>query len=304
MSRIIRTTETTALRGGAGTTLPEAGKIKIGDTVPSKTKDGKDYNRPVSLEYFRATGEYADRFVKQFGEKPNRLLIVFISDDINEVCNQRFDCWEGGRHYGWGDGVNFTVWDPKAASTKTGKASGDYIQVTKESPLLKGHEWKERLTLRFLLPELSGIMGYWSLSTGAAKSSIPGIVKAFDFMMNIIGTVRGIPWELHVKKYKTYAPGEVNVYSGIKIIPVMTVENVEKMHDMISSGASITSIAPIMLNEAKLSGGKKLIESPAIDIVHEEVSSDTATPPPAPRTTTSPINAEQATTAQGQLPLK
>lgn len=240
--------------------MPEAGRIKIGKTVPAKTKDGKDYARPVSLDHFVATGTYAERFRQQFGDEPNMLTIVFISDDFKEVCNQRFDCWEGGKHFGWGDGEDFSIWDKNA-----------YVQVKKDSPLLKGHEWKERLTLRFLLPDMKGIVAYWTFETGGAKSTIPSIIKCFDFVKDNAGTIRGVPFQMHVEKAKGYTPGEARQYSRVKIIPVITVENFEKLRDFMDSGRSLTEIAPILLNESKL--GR--IEAPVIDIPSEVVESKT-----------------------------
>lgn len=256
MSRIIRTTPAT------GQSLPEAGKIKIGETVHATTAQGKEYDRPVSLDYFRATGTYAEMFKKQFGEKPKKLLIVFVSDDIDEVCNQRFESWDKGKRWGWGNGEDFTVYSEQKK---------DYVNVKKGDPLLSGKKWDEFLTLRFILPELKGVMAMWSFTTKGAKSTIPSLIKTFDFVKANAGTVRGVPFEFHVEKVKGYSPGEARQYSRTKIVPVLTIETAQMLHDYVASGLSISDVAPIMLNEAKLGGNVKMLEAPAVELKEEDV---------------------------------
>ena len=149
-------------------TLPEIGKIKIG--IKKQSQGGKEY--PSAIDYFRATGTFANEFHKKFGDKPRELKVVFISNDITEVCNQRFECWEGGKRWGWGDGENFTVWDATAKR---------YVEVGKTDPRVKKvGKWDEMLTIRFVLLEMPGVMGYWTFQTKAKAVTIPSIVKAFQ----------------------------------------------------------------------------------------------------------------------------
>ena len=83
-------------------TLPLIGRIKVGMKVVNE--NGKEY--PTSLDYFRATGKYADIFDKHFGEKCSRIGIVFITDDVTEACNQYYAAWDKGKLWGkaeWDD---------------------------------------------------------------------------------------------------------------------------------------------------------------------------------------------------------
>ena len=269
MSRIIRKDQSGAIIVPTGNTLPEAGRIKVGITVPGKTSAGKDYARPTSLDYFRATGTMAERFHQTFGAQPKTLTVVFVSEDINEVCNQRYECWDNGKRYGWGDGDSFTVWDANAGELKNNKPVGAYIEVKKGNPLLSGHKWDEMLTLRFILPDIKGVLGQWSFTTKGAKAVIPSLIKSFDFIRERAGRVSGIPFEFSVEKVKGYSPGEARQYSKVKLIPVITAHTVEKVRDFLASGQDMASIAPILLNEAKLND-VKYIDAPHVEIIEDK----------------------------------
>src|SRR3972149_4555670 len=103
----------------AASTLPEIGKVKIGEKAMSQ--GGKEY--PKSLDYFKPTGNFANEFTMKYGDKPTKLSVCFISDDLNEVCNERYESWVKGKRWGWGDGTLFTVWDTAASEGK-----GAYIE--------------------------------------------------------------------------------------------------------------------------------------------------------------------------------
>ena len=125
----------------------------------------------------------------------------------------------------------------------------------------------------------------WSFTTKGAKSTIPSLIKTFDFVKANAGTVRGVPFEFHVEKVKGYSPGEARQYNKTKIVPVLTVETATKLHDYVASGLSISKIAPIMLDEAKLGGNVKMLGAPAVELkedevtVHAEVESKQINPP-------------------------
>ena len=241
-----------------GMPLPEAGRIKIGEKVLSK--GGKEI--PKSIDYFRATGTFAEHFHKVFGPKPDKLTIVFISDNISDSCNEEYACWDNGKRWGWGDGETFNVWN---------STMKQYEVVDKEHSSLKGKKWDIMLTLRFVIPEMKGVLGHWVFATKGAKTTIPSIVKSFDFIKERMGTVIGVPFELVVEKGKGYSPGEPRQYSKVKLIPCFSEEYMIKVKDFLSSGKSLTEIAPLMISEAKMlsSAPKELGAAPEIDLETE-----------------------------------
>lgn len=236
--------------------VPEIGKVKIGEKKMSA--GGKEY--PSATDYFIAKGAFEKQFKDQFGEKPDKLLIVFISDDFNQSCQERFECWDKGKRMGWGDGENFTVWDD---------VKKDYVEVDKDSKLLANKKWDEMVTLRFLLPELRGVIGHWSFTTKGKKTTIPAIVSAFDFIQQRMGTVVGVPFELIVSKAKGYSPGEARQYSKVTLVPNISQAYMMKVREELAAGRSMNDIAPLMVSEAKLLSEDDKKALPAFDVAVE-----------------------------------
>lgn len=239
--------------------IPEIGRIKIGE----KKKNASGVEYPSSLDYFRATGEFAARFAQQYGPKPTKLTIVFVSDNIDMSCQERFEAWDNkGKRFGWGDGETFTVWNVKADNGK-----GAYVEVKAGDPLLATCKWDEMVTLRFVLPEMKGILGHWVFTTKGAKTIIPALVSSFDFVKERAGTVIGIPFEFIVEKVKGYSPGVARQYSKVKIVPCISEDYISKVKDYIGQGKKMSEIAPLMVTAMKLLGepGAKLIDAPAVE---------------------------------------
>lgn len=227
--------------------LPEIGKIKIG--IKHETK-----GYPMSLDYFRPTGTFANEFTKLFGEKPRKLNIAFISDDINEVCNQRFECWTDGKRWGFGDGETFTVFDRTLGDKdKDGKPKGGYVEnVAATDPRVKALKWDEMLTLRFVILEMKGIMGYWRFETKAKTVTIPSIIKAFDFVRERAGSIIGFPFSLIVEKKTGYSPGEPKSYPMVTLVPNFTQDILEMVREYIETGGNMNRVTTKMIEQEQL----------------------------------------------------
>lgn len=233
----------------AASTLPEIGKIKIGEKAMSA--GGKEY--PKSLDYFRPTGNFANEFTSKYGDKPTRLSVCFISDSISEVCNERYESWVKGKRWGWGDGSTFTIWD-----TAAGEGKGAYVNdVPASDPRVKALKWDIMLTLRFVLLELKGIMGYWTFQTKAKATTIPSVVKAFDFVRERAGTIIGFPFNLIVEKKSGYNPGEAKSYPVVTLVPNFSQDAIEMVSHYLEAGGSINKLTTAMISQQKL-----LIETP------------------------------------------
>ena len=222
-------------------TLPLIGRIKIGEKA--KNASGKEY--PTSLDYFRATGKYESKFKAIFGDKPNKIGIVFITDDLTEACNQYFASWDKGKLWGEGDGETFRIWDEK---------EGKYIEnVPKTDPRVKAIKgWAEHTKLRFVIPAIKDVLGYWEFMTKGSKSSIPNIISTFDFIQQKAGTIMGFPFDLTVSKASGYSPGAAKSYSVVQLIPNRGEENITAIKEYLEGGGDISKIATISMNEKKL----------------------------------------------------
>lgn len=218
----------------SASTLPEVGKIKIG-----QKHEQKGY--PMSLDYFRPTGNYANEFHNIYGDKPKKLTVAFISDDLNEVCNERYECWDKGKRHGWGDGQEFTIWDGK-----------EYIKVNADDSRVRAMKWDMMLTLRFVLLDMKGIMGYWTFSTKAKQTTIPSVVKAFDYVRERANTIIGFPFNLIVEKKTGYNPGEAKNYPVVSLVPNFSEESIEKVAAYLEAGGNVAKLSTRMIQASEL----------------------------------------------------
>lgn len=244
----------------SGMALPEGGRIKIGMIAPGK-------NYPMSIDYFRATGTFAEQFHKVMGAKPDKLTIVFISDTLADSCNEEYACWEKGKRWGWGDGETYTVWDSKLK---------EYVpNVPADDERVTSKKWDVMLTMRFVIPELKGILAHWVFATKGAKTTIPSLVKSFDFVKDRVGTIIGVPFELVVEKVKGYSPTDPKQYSRVKLVPCFGEEYMIKVKEFLHSGKSMAQLAPLMVSEAKmLASSNQSSDAPAVTLDAEEIKNE------------------------------
>jgi len=212
--------------------LPIIGKIKCGDKTISS--NGKEI--PRSLDHFIATGEFASMFHEAYGAEPTRLTIIFPSDDVVQVCNERHECRDSaGRLTGISDGTTAWLWN---ADTKKMEQNND------REAAAKAGKWRHTLTLRFILPEIRAF-GVWEFKTGGTASTIPQIRDTFDFVMSLGDTVKGIPFELMVEKVISNKPGSSSSYPVVKLVPKLSPQSVEKMRMLVEGGV----VLPLMLTD-------------------------------------------------------
>lgn len=224
----------------SASTLPEIGKIKIGEKV--KNAAGVEY--PKALDYFRATGNFAALFNQVYGDKPKKLSVVFISDELSEVCNERYESWVKGKRWGWGDGETFTVWDEAAKA---------YVpEVGKSDARVGKLKWEIMLTLRFVLLEMKGILGHWTFGTKAKATTIPSVVKAFDFVKGRAGTIIGFPFTLMVDRKSGYNPGEAKNYPVVSLVPNFSQEAIEMVSNYLEAGGEVNKLTTKMIEQKQV----------------------------------------------------
>lgn len=210
--------------------LPVIGKIKVG------VKSDKGY--PQSVDYFVPGGKYSEFFRRAYGDKPQRIQIVFLSDNAEDVCCEEYVYRDkGGGLVAKGDGVLFDVWSAKAQK---------YVKITTRQATIQepttdaifdanlfddlakhyeGGVWKMRLTLRFALPMVRGIAGLWQFESSGAMSTIPNITAMFDRMKEERGQVRGVIFDLCVKFAQSQKPNVKSRYPVVTLVPNCSEEN-------------------------------------------------------------------------------
>lgn len=207
--------------------LSKVGSIRCGEKVAGR-------NRPTSLDYFVAKSDYkdyVDDFTKAMGEKPNKIRIYFLSNDIAEICPNILELRDAsGKLVARGDGENFEVvavenfkgyfdeWQLERITSKglTPQEFMDKLAAKHHTDKYKA-TWREVLRLRFMVAGVN-LLGYWELTTYAEKSSIPQIIGCIDSILDRAGFIMGIPFDLCVKKVKSDKSGVSATYPVISLL--------------------------------------------------------------------------------------
>lgn len=256
---------------GGHSRLPLLGRIKIGAKEISK-KTGKEY--PTSLDYFRADGKYAELFHRVYGDRPQKIQIVFFSNRLEDVCSESYIVRDdAGRLLAEGDGENWKCWSAKTNQFVYGQFELAEIQRRLGKPHVS-------LTLRFILPKVPGVFGMWQFTTKGGASSIPAIRDTVDQVMEMAGVITNIPFDLVVEKVKSNKPGASSVFPVVTLIPNISQENLDILADYVRQGTKLRGL----LTEDRIRTLAVAVEAPALEA---------ATLPALP-----PVEAPQAPVAQ------
>lgn len=224
--------------------IPIIGKVKVGE----KTEKGY----PTSLDYFKPTGKYTALFADAFGLKPQTIPVVFISDRVEDVCDERFDLYDAqGRRFGRGDGETFTIYNPKIEEYETYSAL-DYPDIMERSAKAAQGEWRATLELRFIIPAIRGVIGLWQFTTKGEASSIPSIRDAFDFVHQRAGTVVGVPFDLQVEKVNSQKPGSKSRFPVVTLVPNVSEPALDEVAQFLAAGHSVSDVRQLLKEETHL----------------------------------------------------
>ena len=255
----------------AATRFPLIGRIRCGEKRKSNST-GKEY--PVSLDYFKATGDYAAKFEEVYPGKPDTIQVIFISDDDSQSC---FEQWDGrdpeGRKAGYGDGENWYIFNPGTNQYDHTKDQELVKKVSEERQI----KWKPVLTLNFLIPKIRGVFGIWQFQTSGDKSSTIAITSVYDEIKAQAGTVVNVPFDLTVKKVKSNKPGSKSVYPVVNLIPNISHENMEQLRQFMSHGIDVKRIG-ILTEENLRSLPAPEEDAEAIPVATDEDTSQERSP--------------------------
>lgn len=211
--------------------LPIGGKLKCG--ILAKSASGAMY--PKAVNYFRPhcpnNPVYEQYFNEVYGEKPNKLNIVFTAND-EYACTEYLELLNNqGKKLSWGDGLNFYVMfngkEYYLPQEKILEKYGDYdtfyakmVEMAGKNKKGEPMEWRHALRLRFVLTEIKNAIFAWELNTYGSKSSINNIVSAFDFVKTVTqGKMQMVSFTLSVQLAKSHKAGVANEYAVINLVP-------------------------------------------------------------------------------------
>ncbi len=216
------------------TQIPIIGNIRIGEKAVSGA--GKEY--PTSLDYFKATGKYAPYFHTVYGDRPQSVQIIFPSNEPHECCGVSITFRDNaGRLLAEGDGKNWRVWSFKRQEYVFGESTFEKIQTTHPDGRVK-----MELTMRFILPKVRDVFGVWKFVSAGQRSTIPMITNVFDDVLANVGYVQNIPFELVVEKVQSTKPGSASVFPVVKMVPVLSHENLVMLAEFHDAGQHIRGL--------------------------------------------------------------
>lgn len=217
--------------------LGEAGRISIG--IMAEGNGGVKY--PSTIDYFRARGEFAKFFHEVYGDKPKSIPVFFYSNDYNEACTERYELRNNaGKLVAYGDGNEFQVYDKESKTYKPflveqHKDIMDKLKnklnagVTDKKKLV---DWSVVLTMRFMIRNIP-VLGFWQISTKGAMTSIPNLRDRFDSCMAQFTFIKGLPFELTVKKVKSNKPEDSRQFPIIDLVPMFSFEKAKQLKDYV-----------------------------------------------------------------------
>ncbi|MCO5250745.1 MAG: hypothetical protein M9949_04900 [Candidatus Kapabacteria bacterium] len=303
--------EQKSLQNGLGYSI--IGKIKIGEKYTNQ--NGKEL--PRSIDYFRATGAYSEVFHQKLGDRPNILEIIFPSADHRQVCFQRIEgrdskgslcaVFNGAEYFIYDDSTKkylLTTQDEFEKARQSGIKVKSGYGTSAKTETIKIEHWKERLTIRFFVLKLSGILGVWELSTSGVETGIPNIIQNYDEMVKSAGhNINRVVFELNVKFATSNKPGTQSRYPVLQLTPNISYESSlllkefreqvanynlilnDKAIHQISSGEEHRVPGQLQLAESNVDDEIEVVE--AEEIVEAEVVAEVkkVAPKVAPKTT-------------------
>lgn len=193
-------------------------------------KDERGY--PKSADFFIPSGKYSRYFTEVYGAKPSIIQIMFINDDPEISCNERYEYRDkSGKLFAYGDGESFYVWNENKYDLFLISDYPDLMDRVNSKVDYKG--WSVILTLRFVLPKVKSIAGYWEYTTRGNLSTIPQIRNSYDAMLEYRGFVKGILFDLSVSFAKSQRPGDNRKYPVVQLIANQHEDNIRMLKDSI-----------------------------------------------------------------------
>ena len=226
--------------------LPERGKIKIGMKGPERTSaQGNKFQPPVKLDHFIVTTMVrgADGNLlrdpeahRVYGEKPTRLNVRLLFDDIELNFQSRRAAHKGKTLWCSGDGVN--AWRLKDGSNERECRT---CPCPLADPAYDGRDPKQgpkckiNGKLAVILDDVGGVGGVYRFRTTSYNSTV-GLLSTLAFLKRITGgALAGIPLDLTVTPKAVTDP----INGAAQTVYVVSLEYQGTMPDLQKEGLSI-----------------------------------------------------------------
>jgi hypothetical protein len=233
-----------AIVGYVQPSVPRAGKIRLG----IKVENDKGSVHPKDCPYFVFDSdlEGRDRITDVYGDKPTRLVVMFLSDDIGEIFPHAYKSYRKGLGL-WCKGNGSTAM--RAKLTKDGardvfereEVGGAPITVERACPceLLTLKKCKPIGNLMVILPEI-GFAAY-QIDTGSLHS-FHNIVNSLRHYQGFFGSLKGVLFSLERREIVTHGSGREEKHWPLVLTTLGAKEYAERrarVHAMLSEYVTV-----------------------------------------------------------------
>lgn len=197
--------------------MPRIGKLHLGIKVTTNKQGKECAPYPKATDYFvypeadAPGGEVLPQLVKEYGEKPKELPVIFALEDEESICSQYYRCYTRSRGLVCrGDGeICMRILDTKTGWLPTKDTAETTMKELpcqgRECPDYQAGQCREVMNLQFMLPKISG-MGIWQIDTSSINS-IRNINSCLQMIKAVYGRVAMVPLLLTLEKLEVTPPG-------------------------------------------------------------------------------------------------
>lgn len=222
------------------------GKIRLGEK--RKTKDGKEY--PAKLDYmlFDPTDEtLLPKLHQQFGDKPDKLLVCFPSEDIEVVFPQWYKCYGASGLLCKGDGITANRVADGGALVECECPTPEHCEYA----ISKGKQGKpgckQLASLQFFIVDFDN-MFVWQIDT-TSFHSIVNVNSALDIMKRTLGRISFIPVTLILKPQQIQPDGKKQIAYVLDVVIPCGLRDIGALKPLIA-GPQQVALPPLLEHEA------------------------------------------------------
>lgn len=207
--------------------MPRIGKIHLGVKATAKGDSGKQY--PKAVAWFEVHGddttpmEAATAFFDVYGEKPEEIDVVFISNDPKHLPDPWYKAYGGSTGLickGNGE-TALARWDlARDGQRPPGVEGGTWMTtqtkepvrleipcLAEECPMMQAKKCRIVMNLQVMLPEVRGI-GVWQIDT-SSYNTIHNILDNVELLkLALPGGIAGVPLKLRRVPMRVHPEGE------------------------------------------------------------------------------------------------
>ena len=228
---------------------PRGGKIRLGEKRKVE-KNGKTIEFPAKLDYFLFDPEDETMLPllhKQYGDKPDKLLVYFASDNLEEVFPQYYKCYGASGLLCKGDGVTANRTADGGALVECECPAPDNCDFAMERGKNGKPGCKQLASLQFFLKGWDKFY-VWQIDT-TSYHSILNVNSALEIMRSVTGHIGWIPIELHLKPQQIQPDGKKQVAYVLDLVLPCSPEEAIKLRPMIA-GKQNAELPPLLEHDA------------------------------------------------------